>query len=290
MPNITAQANREKRRAALGSLLAALVLTTFKIVVGVLTNSLGVLSEAAHSGLDLLAAGLSLWAVRAAGQPADREHTYGHGKFETLSALAETLLLLCTCAWIIYEACRRLFLAEQVRVNASVWAFLVIALSIAVDFSRSRILGRTARKYGSQALEADALHFSTDIWSSCVVLAGLLGVWVCAEVEYPLVGTGRCGGRLGRGRDCDPGDDQVGQAFDRRPFGPRARRPPGPGRGCRAGRGGQGSYPGPRPPRGARILRRRDALGQPWRPDRGRRCDCQQCRRTPSGRCCPRPT
>jgi cation diffusion facilitator family transporter len=184
MPNTTAQADREKRRAALGSLLAALLLTTLKIVVGVFTNSLGVLSEAAHSGLDLVAAGLSLWAVRAAGQPADREHTYGHGKFENLSALAETLLLLCTCVWIVYEACRRLFLvAEHVAINASVWAFLVIALSIAVDFSRSRILRRTAQKYGSQALEADALHFSTDVWSSCVVLVGLLGILAARKFQ-----------------------------------------------------------------------------------------------------------
>jgi len=185
MPNTTARANREKRRAALGSLLAALLLTTFKVVVGVLTNSLGVLSEAAHSALDLVAAGLTLWAVRAAGQPADREHTYGHGKFENLSALAETLLLLCTCGWIVYEACRRLFLAENVRIEASVWAFLVIALSIVVDFSRSRILGRTAEKYGSQALEADALHFSTDIWSSCVVLVGLLGILAARKLHIP---------------------------------------------------------------------------------------------------------
>ncbi len=185
MPNTTVQANREKRRAALGSLLAALLLTAFKIVVGILTNSLGVLSEAAHSALDLVASGLSLWAVRAAGQPADREHTYGHGKFENLSALAETLLLLGTCVWIIYQACRRLFLAEQVQVDASVWAFLVIALSIAVDFSRSRILRRTAEKYGSQALEADALHFSTDIWSSCVVLAGLLGILAARKFQIP---------------------------------------------------------------------------------------------------------
>jgi cation diffusion facilitator family transporter len=185
MPHTKAQADREKRRAALGSLLAALLLTTFKIVVGILTNSLGVLSEAAHSGLDLLASGLTLWAVRAASQPADREHTYGHGKFENLSALAETLLLLCTCAWIIFEACRRLFFAEHVRIDASIWAFLVIALSIVVDFSRSRILGRTAKKYGSQALEADALHFSTDIWSSCVVLAGLLGILASQKFHIP---------------------------------------------------------------------------------------------------------
>jgi cation diffusion facilitator family transporter len=185
MPYTKAHADREKRHAALGSLLAALVLTTFKIVVGLLTNSLGVLSEAAHSALDLVAAGITLWAVRAAGQPADREHTYGHGKFENLSALAETLLLLGTCVWISYEACRRLFLGEHAQVEASVWAFLVIGVSMVVDFSRSRILRRTADKYGSQALEADALHFSTDIWSSGVVFAGLLGILAARKFQIP---------------------------------------------------------------------------------------------------------
>jgi cation diffusion facilitator family transporter len=179
------QADREKRTVALSSLLAALLLTTLKIVVGVLTNSLGILSEAAHSGLDLVAAGVTFWAVRASGQPADRDHTYGHAKIENLSALFETLLLLVTCVWIIYEGVRRLFFAEEVIVDASLWAFLVIGLSIVVDFSRSRALGRAARKHQSQALEADALHFSTDIWSSCVVLLGLFGVLAAERFGVP---------------------------------------------------------------------------------------------------------
>jgi len=176
-PTPDAQADRDKRAVALSSLLAAVVLTLLKAVVGVATNSLGVLSEALHSLLDLVAAGITLWAVRISSRPADREHTYGHGKFENLSAMAATLLLLATSMWIIYEAIRRLFV-EEVKVNASVWAFLVVIVSIAVDFSRSRALTRVARKYQSQALEADALHFSTDIWSSVVVLLGLIGVWV----------------------------------------------------------------------------------------------------------------
>ena len=156
-----------------------------KLIVGIATNSLGILSEAAHSGLDLLAAGITLWAVRLAGQPADREHTYGHGKFENLSALFETVLLLATCGWIVYEATARLLLAHPAHVRVSVWAFLVVLLSIVVDFSRSRTLNKYARKYHSQALEADALHFSTDIWSSAVVLLGLAGVYAADAIHVP---------------------------------------------------------------------------------------------------------
>jgi len=162
----------EKNRAALSSVLAAVFLASFKITVGLLTGSLGILAEAAHSGLDLVAAAVTLFAVRLSSQPADREHAYGHGKIENLSALFETLLLLATCAWIIVEAGRRLFF-QNVPVEANAWSFLVMAVSIVVDFSRSRLLLRTARKFNSQALEADALHFSTDIWSSSVVIGGL---------------------------------------------------------------------------------------------------------------------
>jgi cation diffusion facilitator family transporter len=166
------QADREKHRAALSSVLAAIFLTLVKLVVGILTGSLGILAEVAHSSLDLVAAAVTLFAVRVSGRPADQEHTYGHGKVENLSALFETVLLLATCAWIICEAIQRLFFKEVV-VETSIWAFLVMFLAIGIDFSRSRLLYRVAKKYDSQALEADALHFSTDIWSSSVVIAGL---------------------------------------------------------------------------------------------------------------------
>lgn len=165
----------EKNNAALSSVIAAIGLTVFKIVVGILTNSLGILAEAAHSSLDLVAALVTLMAVRISAKPADREHNYGHGKIENLSALFETLLLLATCVWIIYESIQRLFF-KTVQVEASLWAFLVMIVSIVIDYSRSRVLYHAARKYNSQALEADALHFSTDIWSSSVVILGLIGV------------------------------------------------------------------------------------------------------------------
>lgn len=166
---------REKQSAALGSLLAAVGLTAFKIVVGTATGSLGILAEAAHSGLDLVAAGLTFVAVRLSGRPADREHLYGHGKIENLSALAETLLLLLTCGWIVWESVHRLRL-HHTEIEVTVWSFAVMLTSIIVDVSRSRNLSRAAKEYHSQALEADALHFTTDVWSSSVVIVGLAAV------------------------------------------------------------------------------------------------------------------
>ena len=156
-------------------MLAAIGLTAFKFIVGLLTGSLGILAEAAHSGLDLMAAVMTLLAVRISARPPDRTHLYGHGKVENISALFETLLLVATCAWIVWEASRRLFY-HRVEVEVTFWSFAVMATSIVIDFSRSRLLARTAKKYNSQALEADALHFRTDIWSSSVVILGLIGV------------------------------------------------------------------------------------------------------------------
>jgi len=171
--HFTQHGPHEKRSAALNSVLAAVGLTLFKIVVGLTTGSLGILAEAAHSGLDLMAAVMTFLAVRFSGKPADRNHLYGHGKVENLSALFETLLLLVTCFWIIYEATHRL-LYHAVALKVTFWSFAVMVTSIVVDLSRSRALSRAAKKYHSQALEADALHFSTDIWSSGVVILGLV--------------------------------------------------------------------------------------------------------------------
>jgi cation diffusion facilitator family transporter len=176
------KAQQEKMTAALSSVVAAVGLTTFKIIVGLLTNSLGILAEAAHSGLDLMAALMTFFAVRVADKPADREHPFGHGKIENISALFETLLLLVTSGWIIYEAAHRLT-APEVHVEVSVWSFIVMGASIVVDVTRSRILMQAARKHNSQALEADALHFSTDIWSSSVVILGL--IFVLAGRYFP---------------------------------------------------------------------------------------------------------
>jgi len=163
----------EKRAAAGNSVFAAVVITSLKAVVGVTTGSLGILSEAAHSGLDLIASLLTFFSVGLSDKPADADHQYGHGKVENFSAFMETALLLLTCAWIVYEAGRRLFF-RRIEIEPSIAAFAVMLLSMGIDWWRSRTLGRIATKYDSQALEADALHFSTDIWSAGVVVLGLL--------------------------------------------------------------------------------------------------------------------
>jgi cation diffusion facilitator family transporter len=156
-----------------------------KIVVALLTGSLGILAEAAHSGLDLVAALMTFLAVRVADRPADASHNYGHGKVENLSAFLESGLLLLTAAWIIYEAIQRLLGGEYIK-EVNIWAFIVMTVSIIVDVTRSRALLRAARKLGSQALEADALHFSTDIWSSAVVIGGLLIVALTRHLHLPV--------------------------------------------------------------------------------------------------------
>lgn len=164
---------QEKKSVAFWSVIAAVFITGFKLIIGLLTGSLGILSEALHSGLDMVAAMITYFSVRVSDKPADREHNYGHGKVENLSALIETILLLVTCVWIIYEAVHRLT-SGKTDIEVTVWSYIVVISSIAIDFTRSRALYRVAKKHNSQALEADALHFSTDIWSSTVVLFGLI--------------------------------------------------------------------------------------------------------------------
>ena len=167
----------EKRSVARNSVIAAVVMTSLKIGIGFATGSLGLISEAAHSTLDLVAAIITFFSVGVSDKPADADHQYGHGKVENFSAFLETGLLLITCVWIVTEAIRRLFF-HHVVIEPSAVAFGVLFLSMAVDFWRSRALGKTAIRYRSQALEADALHFTTDIWSSGVVVMGLALVWL----------------------------------------------------------------------------------------------------------------
>jgi cation diffusion facilitator family transporter len=177
----------EKRTAAGNSVVAAVVITGLKIVVGISTGSLGILSEAAHSGLDLIAALVTFFSVGVSDKPADADHQYGHGKVENFSAFVETGLLLITCAWIIYEAVLRLFF-RHIEIEPSLAAFAVMAFSMGVDWWRSRVLGHIASKYDSQALEADALHFSTDIWSGGVVVLGLALVLVGRSYKLDWLG------------------------------------------------------------------------------------------------------
>ena len=167
----------EKEQVALSSIIASAALTVAKAIVGFATGSLAILSEAGHSLIDLGATVMTYAAVRISGKPADEEHHYGHGKVEAISALAETALLFLLSGIVIWEATKRLTQHEGHVVEATVWAFGVILASIVVDFFRARALMHTAEKTSSHALEADALHFSSDLWSSLAVLVGLCGVY-----------------------------------------------------------------------------------------------------------------
>lgn len=168
----------EKSRVAFVSVIAAIFLTVFKLFIGFITGSLGILSEALHSGLDLVAAIITLFAVKFSNKPCDTDHHYGHGKIENFSALVETFLLFVTCFWIVYESVHRISSGKGLELNTTqtIFGFIVVITSIIIDIWRSKKLMRIAKKYKSQALEADALHFSTDIWSSIVVLLGLICV------------------------------------------------------------------------------------------------------------------
>jgi len=166
----------EKERVALGSIGASAALMIGKAVVGFATGSLAILSEAAHSLIDLAATLMTYFAVRIADKPADKEHHYGHGKAESVSALAETALLFVLSGVVLWEAGQRLFGGHGHVVEASATAFGIIVISIVVDFFRARALSRVATTTSSHALEADALHFSSDMWSSVAVLVGLVGV------------------------------------------------------------------------------------------------------------------
>jgi len=178
------ETHREKRAAAITSLIAALGMVALKLTAGLLTGSLALLSETAHSGLDLIASGITLFSVQVSDRPADEDHNYGHGKIESLSAFVEVFLMLGSCVWIVTEAVQRIFI-HRVELELPVWAFAVPIIAIAVDTLRSRSLLRVARRYGSPALEADAVHFRTDIWSSTAVLLGLIATWSGAHFALP---------------------------------------------------------------------------------------------------------
>ena len=164
----------EKIYVALTSIVAAVFLTVSKLIVGVVSGSLGIIAEALHSGMDLGAAIITFWAVKTSSKPPDEHHHFGHEKIENLAALFQAALLIFTCIWIGYEAIEKL-MQKTHEIQHGFWTYGIMIVSIIVDSGRSRALSRTAKKYNSQALEADALHFRTDILSSLVVIVGLAG-------------------------------------------------------------------------------------------------------------------
>jgi len=163
-----------QRRTALVSIVAACVLIGVKLVAGIATNSLGLLSEAAHSGTDLIAAILTFVAVGVAGRPADPGHAYGHGKAEHLAALAEAALLVLVSLLIAWRALWRLLGLAEGKVEPRGWALLVIGAVMVIDAGRAYVSYRAGRRYRSPALQANALHFASDFAGSTAVLLGLV--------------------------------------------------------------------------------------------------------------------
>jgi cation diffusion facilitator family transporter len=163
-----------QRRTALASVAAATVLLALKLGTGLASGSLGLVSEALHSGTDLVAAALTFFAIGVAGRPADRGHPYGHGKAEHLAALAEASVLALVSVLVAAFAVARLAGAAEHDVDTAWWVFAVVALVIAIDVSRTLASYRTARRYGSEALRSNALHFGSDLAGTVAVLAGLV--------------------------------------------------------------------------------------------------------------------
>jgi len=170
-----------QRRSALISVVAAATLLVLKLSVGLATNSLGLLSEAAHSGTDLVAALLTYFAVRVAARPADVQHQFGHGKAEHLSALTEAAILAAVSVFISVRAIERLLGITEGQVQTEWYAFAVLVIVIAIDASRMIVSWRVARRHRSAALESNALHFGSDLLGSVAVLTGL----VLAHYGYP---------------------------------------------------------------------------------------------------------
>ena len=170
-------AYREKRKVALVSVIVSVALATTKLLIGYSTNSLGILSEAMHAGLDVIAALMTLYAIRIVIRPPDVRFTYGYAKVESLSSLIEIILLFTVAGWIFYEGLDRI-LFKNIQPEITIFSYAIMTISIVVDLWRSKVLDRAARRYGSQALEADALHFKADMFSSSIVIVGLIFVSV----------------------------------------------------------------------------------------------------------------
>jgi cation diffusion facilitator family transporter len=164
--------HKEKINVALTSIGAAVIIITVKIIATVQTGSLAILSELFHSSTDFLASLVTLISIKYSVKPPDRKHNYGHEKIESFSALFQVLILIAMCIYIFYEAVERIINKPIITLN--LFSFIAIGLCIFLDYSRSKALKRVAKKTNSQALEADALHFSSDIWSSAVVLLSMI--------------------------------------------------------------------------------------------------------------------
>ncbi len=175
---------RQKNAVATLSVASNSLLVVAKLIIGLLIGSVSVMSEAIHSGVDLIAALIALLAVRSSGKPADREHPFGHGKIENISGAIEALLIFLAAGWIIYEAIRKMFRPEPLEQVGWGWGVAVMFLSAGLNMIVSHMLFKVARKTESIALEADAWHLRTDVWTSAGVMFGLGLIWV-GEIIFP---------------------------------------------------------------------------------------------------------
>lgn len=191
--------NSKKSRVAVMSVMSNSMLVVFKLIVGLYSGAVSILSEAIHSGVDLVAALIAFFAVRASGKPADERHTFGHGKFENLSAAIEGLLIFVAAGWIIYESINKLIFPEPVH-NLQ-WGIVVMGVSAITNLFISRKLFRVGKETDSAALLADAWHLRTDVWTSAGVAIGLafylLGSWYMPALNLlwidPLIAMGVAG-------------------------------------------------------------------------------------------------
>lgn len=168
--------NRKKSSAALISVISNGLLTLLKLTIGIAIGSVSVISEAIHSSVDLLAALIALFAVRTSGKPADRDHPFGHGKYENISGTAEALLIFLAAGWIIYEAAERLM--NPVPLKGADWGVAVMAISSTANILVSRMLFKVGQEADSVALLADAWHLRTDVYTAAGVMTGLAIIWL----------------------------------------------------------------------------------------------------------------
>lgn len=164
----------KKIKVAVQSMYAAVIITVIKILAAYFSGSLGVLTEVFNSGIDIFVCLVTIISIKYSSRPPDKDHNYGHEKIENFSALFQVLILFITSAYIIYEAINRLFINKNAEVNISIWIFLALIISIFIDIYRAKALNKIAKETKSNALEADALHFTTDILSSGIVIVGLV--------------------------------------------------------------------------------------------------------------------
>jgi cation diffusion facilitator family transporter len=170
--------NQDRRKTAVAwlSVISNTTLMSLKVVVGLSIGSVSLISEAIHSGVDLMAAVIALFAVKHASKPADRRHPFGHGKAENLSGTVEALLIFLASAWIIYEAVRRLKHPEPI-VDAH-WGVAVMLFSVITNLIVSHLLFKVGRETDSVALQADGWHLRTDVYTSAGVMVGLAAMWI----------------------------------------------------------------------------------------------------------------